>query len=125
MNPNSLQRSFRSRKRTGISVARTLTVEGDIQPVLNYLASLGLTKRQIIKVISAHPPVLCYSPEQRLKPFFDILRNAGIPDPVKTMVQRPSMLGIEPDQGLRRIIGYLRESGQSPDAIAELLATSI
>lgn len=135
MNPNSLHRSFRSRKRTGISVvrllssllsekgalilndnsassviaqrrqclleilyallagpnsgalilsmvnsccsqqgctmlmctcacaqARMLTVQGDIQPVLNYLASLGLTKRQIVKVGS----VLADAPAQRM-----------------------------------------------------------
>ena len=77
MNPNSLHRTFRSRKRSAVSVvsigrmsqphplprtrhcadpptiteqARMLTVEDDIRPVLEFLASRGLSQRQIVKV---------------------------------------------------------------------------
>lgn len=51
--------------------------------------------------------------------------EAGIADPAKAVVQRPTLLGLEPDQGLRKIVEYLKETGHSPESIAELLATSI
>ena len=79
----------------------------------------------VMQVVSGHPPVLCYSPEGRLHDFFLVLAEAGIQEPVNAILQRPTLLGLEPDQSLRRIIDYLKENGHSPEHIAELLATSI
>lgn len=106
-------------------MARTLTIEADIRPVLEFFASQGLSQKQIVKIVAGHPPVLCYSPDHRLQPFMQALTTAGIPDPLKTITQRPTILGLEPDQGLQRIIEYLHETGHTPEHIAELLATTI
>jgi hypothetical protein len=74
------------------------------------------------QVISEHPPVLCYSPEERLKPFFQYLESIGVD--VQKVVKRPSLLGLEVNASLRRIVGYLKEVEQrSDEELADLLET--
>lgn len=66
--------------------------------------------------------MLCYSPEERLKPFFDYL--ASIKIGVDRVVKRPSLLGLEVNANLRRIVEYLREvEGKTDAELAELLET--
>jgi hypothetical protein len=77
------------------------------------------------QVINEHPPVLCYSPADRLDPFFEYLEGLGISDPVKLVVQRPTLLGLEVNNNLKRMVGYLQDSGYSLEKIQELLGTSI
>ena len=53
------------------------------------------------------------------------LKQIGIADPAKAVVQRPTLLGLDADNNLRAIVGYLQESGHSPQDICHLLQTSI
>ncbi|KAK9908578.1 hypothetical protein WJX75_009901 [Coccomyxa subellipsoidea] len=78
MNPNSLFVTLRDKKRAGNAAARRLNVEEDMKPVVDCLRSCGLEQAQIVKVISGHPAVLCYSPEERVKPFFEYLASIGL-----------------------------------------------
>lgn len=79
----------------------------------------------LMQVISRHPPVLSYSVEDRLKPFMSFLSEIGVPDPVHTVLQRPSLLGLDADKNLRAIIGYLQNNDYSIEAICHMLETTI
>ena len=46
-----------------------------------------------LQVITDHPPVLCYSAEERIYPFFEFLKSVGI-SPEK-VAKRPTLLGLE------------------------------
>ncbi|EIE21495.1 hypothetical protein COCSUDRAFT_56708 [Coccomyxa subellipsoidea C-169] len=122
MNPNSLFVTLRDKKRAGNASARRLNVEEDMRPVVECLRLCDLNQAQIVKVISDHPAVLCYSPDKRLKPFFEYLESIGIgPDKV---AKRPSLLGLEVNASLRRIVDYLQEvEGKTTEELAQLLET--
>ena len=79
----------------------------------------------MVQVITAYPAVLCYSPEQRLRPFFDYLKSLGIENPDRTVMQRPSLLGLTADKNLRQMIDYLQQNNYSIEQIEQLLATSL
>ena len=75
-----------------------------------------------MQVISGYPAVLCYSPSERLQPFFDYLKELGIG--TATVAQRPTLLGLEVTSSLQRIVSYLTEvDGKSQEEIAALLDT--
>eukprot|EP00884_Botryococcus_braunii_P001199 jgi/Botrbrau1/1107/Bobra.0162s0008.1 len=123
MNPRSLFSGSRDKRRN--ANARLLDVEEDMQPVVAFLESRGLSKEQILRVITVHPPVLCYDAETRLAPVFDYLSSLGIRDTARLIAQRPSLLGLDSDNNLRRVVGYLQETGQTPEQIQEMLEKSI
>lgn len=105
--------------------ARKLDVNEDIRPVLRFLLENGFTQSEISKLIIEYPILLCYNPEGRLKPLFEYLRSIGIENPDRLVMKRPSVLGIDTDKGLRRIVEYLQENEHTPDQIENLLATSL
>ena len=75
-----------------------------------------------LQVITDHPPVLCYSAEERIYPFFEFLKSVGI-SPEK-VAKRPTLLGLEVNKSLRRIVDYLQEAeGKSIDEVAQVLET--
>lgn len=78
-----------------------------------------------VQVVSRHPPVLSYSVQDRLKPFMNFLAEIGVPDPVHTVLQRPSLLGLDADKNLRSIVGYLQANDHSIEDICHMLETSI
>ncbi|CAK0784374.1 hypothetical protein CVIRNUC_007578 [Coccomyxa viridis] len=122
MNPNSLFLTLRDKKRAVNTNARQLSVEQDMKPVVESLQKHGLSQRDICKVITDHPPVLCYSAEERIYPFFEFLKSVGI-SPEK-VAKRPTLLGLEVNKSLRRIVDYLQEvEGKSIDEVAQLLET--
>lgn len=53
------------------------------------------------------------------------LKEIGIAEPAKAVLQRPTLLGLDADKNLRAIVGYLQENGHSPEDICHLLQTSI
>ncbi|CAG9463889.1 unnamed protein product [Pedinophyceae sp. YPF-701] len=125
MNPNSMFVTFRDRKRNQNKSSRLLDVDQDIRPVVEYLRTLGLDEEEVCSVILEHPPVLCYSVEERLKPLVDFLAGIDIEDPGRVLVARPSLMGLDVDASLRRIVGYLEANDYTPQDIAEYLSKSI
>jgi hypothetical protein len=61
-------------------------VQLDMVPVVDYLRSQGLQAQDILSVVSAHPPVLSYTVEQRLAPLFEYLRSVGFDNPSEVCV---------------------------------------
>ena len=77
------------------------------------------------QVIIDYPIILCYSPEERLAPFFKYLKSIGISKPDRLVLRRPSVLGMDADNGLKRIVEYLQQNDHTPEQIEELLATTL
>ncbi len=62
---------------------------------------------------------------KRLQPFMSFLKEIGIAEPAQTVLQRPTLLGLDADKNLRAIVGYLQDNGHSAEDIAHMLQKSI
>mmetsp|Transcript_18814 Transcript_18814/g.32115 ORF Transcript_18814/g.32115 Transcript_18814/m.32115 type:complete len:221 (-) Transcript_18814:393-1055(-) len=125
MNPNSLfmdMHSMRSRN----SSARSLSVEKDMQPVVEFLLSKAVSKGDILKIISGHPPVLSYS-VQRLETYFAFFERLGVKgvEMGPALTHRPNMLGLDVDVNLPKIVSYLESIETPPAQIVEYLVKTI
>lgn len=69
--------------------------------------------------------MLCYSPEDKIKPFMEYLKSLGIASPAATILQRPSLLGLDGEKSLRQIVDYLQQNDYTPEQIENLLCNSI
>ncbi|GMH45525.1 hypothetical protein BSKO_13482 [Bryopsis sp. KO-2023] len=125
MNPNSLFVSFRDSKRANNANARRLSVESDMKPLVAFLKGYDMSNEEVARVITMHPPILCYSIEERIEPLVTYLKGVGLKEPIKSLVQRPSLFGLEVDASLEKIVGYLKEKDYSEEAIANILENSI
>ena len=120
-----------------------------MRPVCHFLQSQGLSEQEVVEVcihnivlygmpfcpsttgestlqvVSEHPPVLSYSVDNRLQPFMSYLKEIGIAEPAKAVLQRPTLLGLDADKNLKAIVGYLQDNGHSAEEICHLLQTSI
>lgn len=72
-----------------------------------------------------YPALLCYSPQDRLQPFFDYLKGLGIARPDRTVLQRPSLLGLTVDKSLRQMVEYLQQNDYTIEQIEKMLATTL
>ncbi|KAL4431606.1 hypothetical protein ABPG77_001448 [Micractinium sp. CCAP 211/92] len=131
MNPNSLFTS-KNRKQPTNPHARRLDVEADLKPLLAFLTdTAGFSQEQVVKLIQAHPALLSYRVEERLQPFFAYLTGPApeglalsAQQAAEVVERRPTILGVEVD-GLRRMVGFLLESGSSMEEVVEMMATSL
>ncbi|KAL6754705.1 hypothetical protein V8C86DRAFT_2694782 [Haematococcus lacustris] len=123
MNPNSLFLDSATRKRN--ASARILSVEEDMQPVVDFLLSVHVSKGDMLKIISAHPPVLSYSVPQRLQPFVEYLQELGIQDVGAAISNRPSLLGLDANQQIRKMVEYLQSVETPPELIITYLLKSL
>jgi len=78
----------------------------------------------LLQVIVEYPAALCYS-TSRLGSLLDYLRSLGIQSPVKVVLQRPSLLGVDVERGLAQIVQYLQANDYSVEQIEQLLATTL
>ncbi|KAF6253172.1 hypothetical protein COO60DRAFT_463350 [Scenedesmus sp. NREL 46B-D3] len=125
MNPNSMFVQYNDAKRSTNVNARPLTVEEDMQPVVGFFVEQGLSTQQIVQVITAHPPVLSYSVPARLQPFWEYMASIGVPDVAAAVARRPSLLGLDVDANLRKIVDYLQYVETPPEKIVQYITTTI
>jgi hypothetical protein len=78
-----------------------------------------------LQIISGHPPVLSYSVEERLRPFWEYMASIGVKDVGAAVVIRPSLLGLDVDNSLRKIVDYLKYVETPTEKIIEYLTRSI
>lgn len=125
MNPNSLFVQYNDAKRSRNASARELSVDDDMQPVVDYLKSKGLRTNEVVAVITGHPPVLSYSVEGRVAPFWEYMQGTvGLQDVGAAVIKRPSLLGLEL-ANLEKIVGYLQSVETPPETIVKYMLTSI
>ena len=60
------------------------------------MQGLGLSAENVAAVVTAHPPVLTYGVEGRLRPLVDFLAARGLPSEglAAAFVRRPTLLGL-------------------------------
>ena len=80
-----------------------------------------------MQVVGAHPSVLAYSVPNRLKPAIDYLLEVGVEDIGGVIAKRPSLLGLDPENQVKRVVEYFQaqEPPYTQEQIVELLCTSI
>lgn len=79
-----------------------------MKPVVEFLLEKGISVGDVKKCISAHPPILCYSVEERLKPLIEYLEGNGVKNVAQVLVNRPSLFGLDVDNNLRKMVDYLK-----------------
>ena len=76
-------------------------------------------------MIEQVPYLLGYCPQERILPVMDYLRSVGIDDPAQVIAKRPSLLGLEVEQNLKKMVGYLKSNDYEMDQIVKWLETSL
>lgn len=89
------------------------------------MMSHPLTGNPAPQIISGHPPILSYSVDSRLRPFWEYLQSLGIADVAEVVVNRPSLFGLDVEKNLKKIVDYLQYTETPPEAIAKYLIKSI
>ena len=104
----------------------TLTKE-QVVTVVQWLRDAGVPPSQLPAVVSAHPTLLAYDVETRLKPLSDYLSELGVPgERLATALQeRPSLLGLSANRNMRVMVDYLLSTGKPLDECIELLLRSL
>ena len=71
--------------------------------------------------------MLAYSVERRLAPLFAYLGELGMDTDqvVENLTRRPNLLGLDPDQNMRRMVDYLMSNGSSQDEALEYLLKTL
>jgi hypothetical protein len=77
------------------------------------------------QVVGTHPNVLAYSVPARLQPAIEYLQEIGVTDIATVIKQRPSLLGLDPEEQLRRVVEYFKANGYTQEEIVELVSKNI
>jgi hypothetical protein len=104
-----------------------LTV-GRIDAVVTWMRSAGIPPASIATVITAYPPVLAFSVEERLAPLSDYLAaELGVSGEALALAlaRRPSLLGLSVDANLRKMVDYLKSMATPNETIAEYVLRSL
>lgn len=104
---------------------RAVSVEQQMVPVVDYLQSLGLKGIALANTIKAHPPVLAYDVDTRIKPVIEYLVDDLECDNIAALVAgRPSVLGFDLD-AMTRATGYLLSTDMSKEDVLKVVATTL
>ena len=87
----------------------------------------GVEESDVGSLVCAHPPVLAYSVERRIAPLFAYLDELGMDADraVAALRKRPNLLGLDPDNNMRRMVDYLQSTGKTQEEELDLLLTSL
>jgi hypothetical protein len=77
------------------------------------------------QVVGAHPNVLAYSVPTRLQPAIEYLQEIGVTDIATVIKERPSLLGLDPEEQLKRGVGYFKANDYTQEQIIELVSKNI
>ncbi|GMH44454.1 hypothetical protein BSKO_12406 [Bryopsis sp. KO-2023] len=121
MDSNSKMGRFRGSRSGHNKYAKRLTVESDMKPLVAYLKSYDLSNEEVVRLITMYPPILCYSIEEQIEPLLTYLKGVGLKEPIKILVQRPSLLGLKVTPFLEKVVEYVKEHDFSEEAMANVL----
>ena len=78
----------------------------EMAQVVDFLEARGVSKDDVGALVAKHPPVLAYDVETRLEPLFEYLGELGLDTDgvVANLTRRPNLLGLDPDQNMRRMV---------------------
>ena len=103
----------------GISIERTL------QPIVQWLLDLGLSKSQVAKAVATKPQILGYSIQQNLNPtaqwFLDLrLTKSRV---AKAVATYPQILGLSIEENLKPTLQWFLDLGMTTSQVAKAVAT--
>ena len=99
----------------------------EMSAVVDFLKEKGVDESDVGSLVCAHPPVLAYSVEGRIAPLFAYLEELGMDAQraVTALRRRPNLLGLDPDNNMRRMVDYLQSTGKTQEEALDLLLTSL
>ena len=106
-------------------LSRGYSIEAQLQPKLQWLLKLGLSKAQVAKVVATFPRILGYSIEQNLKPTAQWLLDLGLSTAqvAKVVATFPQILGCSIEHNLKPTVQWLLDLGLSKTQVAKVVAT--
>eukprot|EP00435_Cladocopium_sp_Y103_P060246 s178_g22.t1 len=95
-----------------------------LQPRIEWLVTLGLTKGQIAKVVAGFPHLLCYSVEKNLQPTAQWLMTLGLTrhQVGKAVAGFPQLFGLSIEQNLGPKVQWLMTLGLTRHQFAKAVA---
>ena len=99
----------------------------EMAQVVDFLEARGVSKDDVGALGAKHPPVLAYDVETRLEPLFEYLGELGLDTDgvVANLTRRPNLLGLDPDQNMRRMVDYLVANGSTQEQALEYLLKTL
>ena len=100
------------------------SVEGRLKPIVAWLEDVGLSRKQVAKVVAGFPPVLSYSLEANLKPTVAWLGAVGLSrmQVAKAICASPSVLGRSIEAKLKPTAAWLEDVGLSRKQVVKAVA---
>ena len=102
-----------------------MSIETTLQPKIQWLLDLGLTKRQIAKTVATQPQILRLSIEQNLQPTVQWFLDLGLTKRqiAKTAATHPPILGYSIEENLQPTVQWFLDLGLTKRQIAKTAAT--
>ena len=96
-----------------------------LQPNLEFLLDLGLTKSQVAKAVASWPSILALSIEQNLKPTVQWFLDLGLTKSqvAKAVATHPPILGLSIERNLEPTVQWFLELGLTRSQVAKAVAT--
>ena len=101
-----------------------VSIERSLQPKLQWQLDLGLTKKQVAKVIARLPQFLGYSIEQNLEPKARWVLDLGLTKKqvAKVIARLPQFLGYSIEQNLEPKVRWVLDLGLTKKQVAKVIA---
>ena len=101
-----------------------VSIDGNLKPTVAWLADVGLTQKQMVKVVVGFPPVLRCSIDDNLKPTVAWLEEIGLSrkQVAKVLAAFPSVLGCSIEANLKPTMAWLEDVGLSRRQVAKVVA---
>ena len=105
-------------------LSRGYSIEAQLQPKLQWLLELGLSKAQVAKAVAGFPKILGCSVQQNLTPSAEWLLDLGLSKAqvAKTVAAFPGILGYSIEQNLKPTVQWLLDLGLSKGQVAKTVA---
>ena len=102
-----------------------ISIERMLQPKIQWLLCLGLTKSQVAKAVASWPSILALSIEQNLKSTVQWFLELGLTKSqvAKAVATHPQILGLSIEQNLKPSVQWFLELGLTKSQVAKVVAT--
>ncbi|CAE7201819.1 MTERF4 [Symbiodinium sp. CCMP2456] len=103
-----------------------MSIESNLKPKVAWLEDVGLSRRQVAKVVAVFPQVLGCSTEGNLKPTVAWLEDVGLSrtQVAKVVAGSPQVLGCSIDDNLKPTVAWLEAVGLSREQVAKVVVGS-
>ena len=103
---------------------KRISIERQLQPLIVWLLSLGLTTVEAAKVLAYYPPILDCSVAENLKPTFQWFLETGLSEHelARAIVARPPILTYSIEHNLKPTVQFFLSLGLARNEVAKTIA---